>query len=160
MGRGRGLLLRAAQRKAAEEKAKEESKSGSKTPEFKPPQQGTPTAEDDAGAKATPAVGRGRAALLKMRAGKASMSVGAEVPKTPPLTEGPPISGQGRGRGLFGKVGLGQVVHDDAASFRSEEFETSSRIGEAEGGPKLHRPKQIDVDILTEKLKVFQTLLN
>lgn len=153
-GRGRGLLLfaqrRAAEAKATAEsaaKAEEESQATATVPEAKPE---APKTEPVA---PPVALGRGRASFLRAKAAESSS---AQAISAPPQVQGPPISQGGRGRGFLAKLGatsvpatekIGQVSMDDAETFRSEEFETSSRIGGDAG-------RRIDMEALTKKLEV------
>ena len=163
-GRGRGLLA-LAQRKAAEAKAEVTSVDSTKTEDPPEDKKDKPVVEE----AAPLSLGRGRASFLRQKAAAAAASAAstkAEVPQateSPPTVKGPPITQLGRGRGLFSKptaasvqagAKMGQVSHDDAETFRSEEFETSSRIGEA----RIGLSKELDVQALAQKLQVIYEL--
>ncbi len=167
-GRGRGLLLLAQQR-AKEEKAKKEEAEATSAN----------LANVTTDSSSVP-VGRGRASNLRdLQKGAEVSAASSPTPSEsgrsaaaapPPETLGaakePAIPG--RGRGLMAKIGgpltsaasapprtIGRVTLDDAESFKSDEFSTSSRIGVMEEGKV---PIELDVKELARKLEAIDSI--
>ena len=133
LGRGRGLLLRnIAQRRAAEEAAEKEAKKAEEklaSPQLASPQGASPQLAQ----RASPQL--------------ASPKIGAA--SQPMIT--------GRGRGMMARLAarsiqakVGKVDDEETLSFRSEDFETSSRIGEV----IPIRGQSVDPRAVADKLKV------
>ena len=144
LGRGRGLLLRnIAQRRAAEEAAEKEAKKAEEklaSPQLAQPHLASPQ-------RASPQLAQRASPQL------ASPKIGASGPE--PAASQRPITGRGRGmmarlaaRSIPAKVG--KVDDEETLSFRSEDFETSSRLGEV----IPIRGQSVDPKAVADKLKV------
>ena len=145
LGRGRGLLLRnIAQRRAAEEAAEKEAKKAEEK-----------LASPQLAQRASPQLAQRASPQLAQRASPqlASPKIGASGPE--PAASQRPITGRGRGmmarlaaRSIPAKVG--KVDDEETLSFRSEDFETSSRLGEV----IPIRGQSVDPKAVADKLKV------
>ena len=147
LGRGRGLLLRnIAQRRAAEEAAEKEAKKAEEklaSPQLAQPHLASPQ-------RASPQLAQRASPQLAQRA---SPKIGASGPEQAASQR--PITGRGRGmmarlaaRSIPAKVG--KVDDEETLSFRSEDFETSSRLGEV----IPIRGQSVDPKAVADKLKV------
>ena len=147
LGRGRGLLLRnIAQRRAAEEAAEKEAK---KAEEKLASPQLAQRASPQLAQRASPQLAQRASPQLAQRASPqlASPKIGAA--SQPMIT--------GRGRGMMARLAarsiqakVGKVDDEETLSFRSEDFETSSRIGEV----IPIRGQSVDPRAVADKLKV------
>ena len=168
LGRGRGLLLRnIAQRRAAEEAAEKEAKKAEEKlaspqlaqPHLASPQRASPQlaqrASPQLAQRASPQLAQRASPQLAQRASPqlASPKIGASGPE--PAASQRPITGRGRGmmarlaaRSIPAKVG--KVDDEETLSFRSEDFETSSRLGEV----IPIRGQSVDPKAVADKLKV------
>ena len=176
LGRGRGLLLRnIAQRRAAEEAAEKEAKKAEEklaSPQLASPQRASPQLAQRASPqlaqrgspqliqRASPQLAQRALPQLAQRASPqlaspqlASPKIGASGPE--PAASQRPITGRGRGmmarlaaRSIPAKVG--KVDDEETLSFRSEDFETSSRLGEV----IPIRGQSVDPKAVADKLKV------
>ena len=166
LGRGRGLLLRnIAQRRAAEEAAEKEAKKAEEklaSPQLASPQRASPQlaqrASPQLAQRGSPQLIQRASPQLAQRASpqlaqRASPKIGASGPE--PAASQRPITGRGRGmmarlaaRSIPAKVG--KVDDEETLSFRSEDFETSSRLGEV----IPIRGQSVDPKAVADKLKV------
>ena len=173
LGRGRGLLLRnIAQRRAAEEAAEKDAKKAEEklaSPQLASPQRASPQLAQRASPqlaqrgspqliqRASPQLAQRASPQLAQRASPqpqlASPKIGASGPE--PAASQRPITGRGRGmmarlaaRSIPAKVG--KVDDEETLSFRSEDFETSSRLGEV----IPIRGQSVDPRAVADKLKV------
>ena len=163
LGRGRGLLLRnIAQRRAAEEAAEKEAKKAEEklaSPQLASPQRASPQlaqrASPQLAQRGSPQLIQRASPQLAQRASPqlASPKIGASGPE--PAASQRPITGRGRGmmarlaaRSIQAKVG--KVDDEETLSFRSEDFETSSRLGEV----IPIRGQSVDPRAVADKLKV------
>ena len=149
LGRGRGLLLRnIAQRRAAEEAAEKEAKKAEEklaSPQLASPQRASPQHAQ----RASPQLAQRASPQLAQRASPQLASPKIGAPSQPMIT--------GRGRGMMARLAarsiqakVGKVDDEETLSFRSEDFETSSRIGEV----IPIRGQSVDPRAVADKLKV------
>ena len=152
LGRGRGLLLRnIAQRRAAEEAAEKEAKKAEEklaSPQLASPQLAQ-RASPQLAQRASPQLAQRASPQLAQRASPQLASPKIGVASQPMIT--------GRGRGMMARLAarsiqakVGKVDDEETLSFRSEDFETSSRIGEV----IPIRGQSVDPRAVADKLKV------